>query len=84
MLYGVLLFAYQYPPTPTPGPAGVAPITIPYDQFTIWNYTDYAIMIWQRAGTNATQVLQIAVIVVILIATISILIKYVQTMTEGT
>lgn len=72
------------PPTPTWLPApGPALVDINENAYRIWRYTDEAIMIWQEVGPSRTQVFQIAILVVIVIAAVYLVYRWISTLIEG-
>jgi hypothetical protein len=73
----------MFPPTPTPlPPAPAAPVVVSAANWKIWKFADDAIMVWQQIGPSRTQVFQVAVILVIVIAFIWLVMKWVQGLTK--
>lgn len=72
-----------FKPTPTPLPAPpIAPVLINARAWRIWSYTDEALMIWHQMGPTKTQVIQIAVLLVIFIAFATLGIRWIKTITN--
>ena len=71
-------------PTPTPWATPSAPlITMPdMANFRIWSYADEAVAWWNRAGSSATQVIQIAVVLVIVVAGTLFIAKLVRSLSD--
>lgn len=71
------------PPTPTMlPPAPVAPITYSVNAWRIWAFADDAVMVWQQITPARTQVIQVGIIVVIVIAFAFLGIKWLQSITN--
>ena len=71
-------------PTPTPRATPGAPlITMPdMANVRIWSFSDDAVAWWNRGGVSATQVIQIAIVVVIVIAGTLYIAKLVRSLTD--
>lgn len=71
------------PPTPTwLPPAPTAPVQIAAKSWRIWAFADDTIMVWQQITPARTQVIQVAIILVIIIAFAMIGIKWLQSLTN--
>lgn len=71
------------PATPTAlPPAPIAPVTINENAYRIWRYTDEALMVWQQIGPSRTQVFQVAIILVIVIAAVYMIYRWVSALVE--
>jgi len=72
-----------FPATPTPLPAPpTAQVAIQAAQWRVWAFADDAIMVWTEIGPSRTQVIQVAIIVVIVIAFAMLGIKWLQSITN--
>ncbi len=72
-----------FPPTPTAlPPASAAPIAIQSSAWRVWAFADDALMVWQQIGPSRTQVIQVAILVVIVIAFLALAIKWAQSLTN--
>lgn len=62
-------------PTPTPysPPAGTPVIQINVDDFGLWEYAPQALNVWNTVGSERTQMLQIAIIIILIVATVVLL-----------
>lgn len=70
-------------PTPTFMPPGSPMINLTASDWRIWNYTDEAIQIW-HFYPNLGTVIQMAVVIIIIVAFVGLMIKLVQGyMNEG-
>lgn len=65
------------PPTPTALPPGSPMITLNASDWRIWNYTDEAIQAW-NFHPNLGTVIQIAIIIIIIVAFVGLMIRLVQ------
>lgn len=74
----------MYPPTPTPlPPPPIAPVVVNANAWRIWNFADDAVTMWNSyLGHSRAQVLQIAIIVVLVILFVFLLINWLQTITD--
>jgi hypothetical protein len=70
------------PPTPTLMPMATAQVAIQSSSYRIWKFTDDAIMLWQWATPARTQVIQVAILMLILIAFAFLAIKWIQSLTN--
>ena len=70
------------PPTPTIIPMATAQVAIQASSYRIWKYTDEALMLWQMATPARTQVLQVAILILIIIAFVFLAIKWIQGLTN--
>lgn len=73
---------FPYTPTPLPPISATAPVVIKASQWRVWAFADDAIMVWQQIGPSRTQVIQVAIIVVIIIAFAMLGIKWLQSITN--
>lgn len=79
----IIYAMYQVPPTPTPlPPASPAPVNLSTAGYHVWNFTDESIMIWNTAPNSATQVLQIAVIVAIIIGVVFLFMTWLKSVSD--
>lgn len=69
-------------PTPLPPPMMTAAVQIQASEYRVWAFADDAIMVWQQIGPSRTQVLQVGIIVVIVIAFAMLGIKWMQSITN--
>lgn len=74
----------QIPPTPTPFPlpVGTPVVQIDTSQFGLWAFSDDAINWWNRAPDVATQVVQIAIIVLIIIGAVVLIRKAINSLVD--
>lgn len=73
----------MFPPTPTALPAApLAPIVLNPTNWRIWAFSDDFIMVWQQAGSSRTQAIQVAIILIILIAFTFLAMKWIQGLTK--
>lgn len=71
------------PPTPTMlPPAPPAPILINAANWRIWKFTDESIMVWQQMTPARTQVLQIAILLVVICIGVAAFIWSIQGLSE--
>ena len=71
------------PATPTFMPtAPIAPVAIQYSAWRIWAFADDAVMVWQQITPARPQVIQIAIIVIIVIAFVALATKWAQSFTN--
>lgn len=73
------------PPTPTPLPPVLPPlpVDIAESNYRIWKFTDEAVMIWQQVGPARTQVFQVALLLVIVVAAAYMIYRWVAALIEG-
>lgn len=58
----------MYPPTPTPFPAGMPPVSVPLDDFHIWDFAPISINMWNSwLGPTGPLVAQVALIIAIVL-----------------
>jgi hypothetical protein len=62
-------------PTPTPFPDLPPMVNVPIDQFRIWNFAKQAVGIWNEFGTSRTDILQWAILLVIVVVSVVILVN---------
>jgi hypothetical protein len=62
-------------PTPTPFPDMAPMVNIPVDNFRIWNFAKDAVGFWNEFGSERTDVLQYAVLLVIVVISILVLVN---------
>ena len=70
------------PPTPTALPQATAQVAIQASNYRIWRYTDEALTLWQMATPARTQVLQVAILMLIIIAFVFLAIKWLKSLTN--
>jgi hypothetical protein len=78
---------FQFPPTPTPIPLpdpAQAPIQIDniIQSYRIWQFADDAVGVWNRIGAAGTQVIQIAVIIVIVVLSMFLIMRFVRSLSN--
>lgn len=68
------------PPTPTPFPPGAAHFELP-SEFSLWGGTDLAVQAWNWLGDGRV-VIQALMIVIIVIAGIYVMLRFIRENTE--
>lgn len=67
----------MWPATPTPFPAGIAPVNVAYESFRIWEFAPVAVNMWNSwIGQPATTVGQVAIIIALIISFVALLIRW--------